>query len=165
MFTPKRMRGVHALRSQAYEWLQDYREHLAARGLGFTEDDLRVINASHIAHPVPIEEVGFKEKAGAWRAFGKTIFTRFPPSGIPTDDPRLAPRCGIPLVTYAVAARAVRWDTDEVLATRVITALGADPANWKPAMDAWTEILLDDMQVATLYGQLYAQADPLPKRP
>jgi hypothetical protein len=170
MFGPQRMRGVHALRAQAAAWLEDYREHLVARGLGFTDDDLRVIAESHAAHPHPegtdpAGGPGLGQKVGMVRALVKTIFTRFPVGGIPVDDPRIAPVHDIPLVTYAVAARAIGWSPDEAFATRVVAALGADPSNWKPACKGWTERLLDDMQVATFYGQLYAQADPLPRRP
>jgi hypothetical protein len=170
MFGPKRMRGVEALRAQAAAWLEDYREHLTARGLGFTDDDLRVIAESHAANPHPdgmdpATGPDLGQKVGMFRALVKTLFTRFPANGIPVDDRRIAPVHDIPLVTYAVAARAMGWSTDEALTARVLTALGADPANWKPACDGWTERLLDDMQVATFYGQLYAQAEPLPRRP
>lgn len=166
MFGPKRMKGVQVLRAQAAAWLEDYREHLASQGLGFTDEDLRVIEESRAAHTGPTAEtVGFGTKVGMYRALVKTIFTGFPVTGITMADPRLAPVRGIALVTYAVAARAIGWSSDDTLADRVLRALGVDPVDWKPAMDGWTERLTDDMQVATLYGQLYEQAEPLPRRP
>lgn len=168
MFGPKRERGVLALRDQAFAWMDDYREHLASLGLGFTDDDLLVIADSHLSHPTPAgmdDGPSLGQQASMWRAFAKTVFSRFPEGGIPPDDPRLGARAGLPLVTYAVAARAVGWNPSEELAHRVLRSLGADPACWQPAMDAWTEILTDDMQVATLYGQLYVAAEPLPRRP
>jgi hypothetical protein len=166
MFGPKRMKGVQVLREQALAWMEDYRGYLASRGLGFTADDLRVIGESRAVHTGPTAEtVGFGTKVGMYRALVKTIFTGFPVTGIMMSDPRLTPVSGISLVTYAVAARAIGWSSDDALTDRVLLALGVDPADWKPAMDGWTERLTDDMQVATLYGQLYEQAEPLPRHP
>jgi hypothetical protein len=165
-----RMRGVLALRSQAAEWLQDYREHLAAKGLGFTADDLRVIAESHAALPAPAGTVPGAgptagQKVSMLRTFVKAMIASYPAKGFAADDPRIAPVAGVSLVQYAVAAKAIGWSTDEAFSARVLTALGLTPEAWKAAMDGWTPRLLDDMPVATLYGQLYAQAEPLPARP
>jgi hypothetical protein len=165
-----RIRGVLALRSQAAAWLDDYREHLSAQGLGFTADDLQAIAASHAALPVPEGTVpgagpSLGQKVGMFRTFFKAIIASYPAEGFAADDPRIAPVGGVSLVQYAVAARAIGWSTDEAFIARVLAALGIPPGAWQQAMDGWTPRLLDDMPVATLYGQLYAQAEPLPQRP
>jgi hypothetical protein len=162
-----RIRGVLALRAQAAAWLDDYREHLRAKGLGFTADDLRVIAESHQALPVPKGTVpgagpSMGQKVGMLRTFVKALIASYPADGFAADDPRIAPVGGVSLVQYAVAASAIGWSTDEAFIGRVLTALGMTRDAWQQAMDGWTPRLLDDMPVATLYGQLYAQAEPLP---
>jgi hypothetical protein len=165
-----RIRGVLALRAQAAAWLEEYREHLRNKGLGFSPDDLAVIAASHAALPVPAGTVpgagpSMGQKVGMLRAFFKAIIASYPAKGFAADDPRIAPVAGVSLVQYAVAAYAIGWSTDEALIARVLGALAIGRDAWQAAMDGWTPRLLDDMPVATLYGQLYAQVEPLPPRP
>jgi hypothetical protein len=159
-----------ALQRQADAWLDAYRAHLASKGLGFTADDLAVIAASHAAHPVPEgtevgDEPSLRDKAAAMATAAKAMIAEYPEEGFAADEPRIAPAHGIALVAYAVAARALGWDTDLALRERVLRALAIDPAAWEPAIEVWTERVTDDMAVAAFYGQLYAQAEPLPRRP
>jgi hypothetical protein len=73
---------------------------------------------------------------------------------------------GMPLVSYAVAARAIGWAGDDAALTdRVLTALGHTRADYDQAIAHWTELLKSDMAVATLYGQLFSNATDLPKKP
>ena len=91
--------------------------------------------------------------------------TVYPETGFPPDDPRLVP-VGMPLVSYAVAARAIGWaNEDTALIERVLEALGHTRADYDQASAHWTELLKTDMAVATLYGQLFAQSGDLPVRP
>jgi hypothetical protein len=163
-------RGVMALQRQAGAWLDAYRTHLADKGLGFTDDDLAVIAASHAAHPVPEGTVpgegpSLGDRMDAMATAAKAMVAEYPEEGFAADEPRIAPAHGIALVAYAVAARAMGWDTDPALRERVLRALAIDPAAWEPAIEVWTERVTDDMAVATFYGQLYSQAEPLPRRP
>jgi hypothetical protein len=162
-------RGVMALTRQAEAWLDSYRQHLAAVGLGFTDDDLRVIAESHAAHPVPegtdpAAGPSLGDQAAAMATAAKALAASYPEEGFAAEEPRIAPVAGVSLVQYAVAARAMGWDTDPALKARVLSALGIDPAAWDPAIAGWTPRLTSDMAVATFYGQLYANAEPLPRR-
>jgi len=72
----------------------------------------------------------------------------------------------MPLVAYAVAARAIGWASeDEALVERVLKALGHTREDYTQAGDHWTPMLTQDMAVATLYGQLFANSAELPRRP
>ena len=91
--------------------------------------------------------------------------TVYPETGFAPDDPRLV-AVGMPLVTYAVAARAIGWaNEDTALIERVLTALGHTRADYDQAVTHWTELLKTDMAVATLYGQLFHNAADLPRKP
>jgi hypothetical protein len=91
--------------------------------------------------------------------------TVYPENGFAPEDPRLAP-IGMPLVAYAVAAKAIGWATeDPVLVDRVLKALGHTRADYDQAGAHWTPMLKTDMAVATLYGQLFAQSADLPVKP
>ena len=46
-------RSVQAIMAQAVAWVTQYKSDLAARGLGFTADDLTAIAAAATAHPLP----------------------------------------------------------------------------------------------------------------
>ena len=159
-------RAMQAIMSQAAAWVTAYKADLAARGLGFTQDDLAAIATSAAAHPLPPgHESGTPTAADvevARRVQAQVADTVFPESGFAPDDPRLQPR-GMPLVAWAVAARAIGWATDDVaLVERVLAALGHDRANYDAATAHWTPMLTTDMAVATLYGQLFANAGDLP---
>ena len=89
----------------------------------------------------------------------------YPEHGFAPEDPRLT-AVGMPLVAYAVAARAIGWaNDDEALVERVLEALGHTREDYTKAGDHWTPMLTQDMAVATLYGQLYAQSVELPRKP
>ena len=80
----------------------------------------------------------------------------YPETGFAPEDPRLTP-VGMPLVAYAVAARAIGWaNEDDALIERVLKALGHTREDYDKAGDHWTPMLKQDMAVATLYGQLFA---------
>jgi hypothetical protein len=162
-------RAMQAIMSQAAAWVTAYKADLAARGLGFTPDDLTAISASAVAHPLPPgHEAGTPTPAdieAAHRVQAQVAETVFPEAGFPPDDPRLAAH-GMPLVAWAVAARAIGWATDDAaLVERVLAALGHTRADYDTATAHWTPMLTSDMAVATLYGQLFANAGDLPLRP
>ena len=88
--------------------------------------------------------------------------TVYPETGFAPDDPRLTP-VGMPLVAYAVAAKAIGWASeDTALIERVLTALGHTHDDYVKAGEHWTQMLKTDMAVATLYGQLFRNAGDLP---
>jgi hypothetical protein len=161
-------RAVQAIMSQAAAWVTAYKSDLAARSLGFTQADLDAITASATAHPLPPgHESGTPTAAdieAAHRVQDQVADTVFPEAGFAPDDPRLVPE-GMPLVAWAVAARAIGWATDDgALVERVLTALGHTRAEYDAATAHWTPMLTTDMAVATLYGQLFANAGDLPLR-
>ena len=72
----------------------------------------------------------------------------------------------MPLVAFAVAAKAVGWaNEDDALIQRVEAALGHTREDYDKAGDHWTPVLKTDMAIATLYGQLFANVGDLPVRP
>jgi len=161
-------RAMQAIMAQAGAWLTAYKSDLAARGLGFTPDDLTAIAASAAAHPLPAGhttgEPTAAEKEDMQRVQKMAMEAVYPENGFPPDDPRLAP-VGMPLVAWAVAARAIGWaNEDTALVERVVRALGHTRSDYDTATAHWTPVLKTDMAVATLYGQLFAQSD-LPARP
>ena len=162
-------RAMQAIMAQAAAWVTQYRTDLAARGLGFSPDDLAVIGASATAHPLPAghatAEPTASELADMQRVQKLALETVYPETGFAPDDPRLVP-VGMPLVSYAVAARAIGWAGDDAaLVQRVLTALGHTRADYDLASGHWTELLTSDMAVATLYGQLFSNATDLPVKP
>jgi hypothetical protein len=162
-------RAMQAIMAQAAAWVAAYKTDLASRGLGFSADDLTAISASATAHPLPPgHEAGTPTAAdieAAHRVQAQVAETVFPETGFAPDDPRLVPQ-GMPLVAWAVAARAIGWATeDAALVERVLAALGHTRADYDTATAHWTPMLTSDMAVATLYGQLFANAADLPLRP
>jgi hypothetical protein len=162
-------RSMQAIMAQAAAWVAQYRTELAARGLGFSADDLAAVAAAATAHPLPTGHATAQptadEQADLQRVQRLALEAVYPEQGFPPDDPRLAP-VGMPLVAYAVAGRAIGWaGEDPALVQRVVTALGHTRADYDQAVAHWTELLKSDMAVATLYGQLYNDAAELPLRP
>jgi hypothetical protein len=162
-------RAMQSIMAQAAAWVAAYKTDLAGRGLGFTPEDLTAISAAATAHPLPPgHESGTPTAAdieAAQRVQAQVAATVFPEAGFAPDDPRLAPN-GMPLVAWAVAARAIGWATeDSGLVERVLAALGHTRADYDAATAHWTPMLTSDMAVATLYGQLFANAAELPLRP
>jgi hypothetical protein len=163
-------RAMQAIMAQAAAWVAAYKSDLAARGLGFTPDDLAAITASAAAHPLPPgyaagQEPSAEDVAAAQRVQRQVAETVFPETAFAPDDPRLVPQ-GMPLVTWAVAAKGIGWATDDAaLVERVVTALGHTRADYDTASAHWTPMLTSDMAVATLYGQLFANAAELPVKP
>lgn len=159
-------RAVQALMAQAGVWVAAYKADLAARGLGFDAEDLAAIAAAAQAHPNPppsADPVG--DAAEVERVRQQAMDAEYPEGGFQPSDPRLT-AVGMPLVAYAVAARAVGWATsDDALVERVVTALGHTRADYDRAGEHWTPMLRQDMAVATLYGQLYASSAQLPAKP
>jgi hypothetical protein len=93
------------------------------------------------------------------------LAAEYPEHGFAPDDPRLTP-VGMPLVAYAVAARAIGWASEyAALVERVVGALGHTRADYDEAGAHWTPMLRQDMAVATLYGQLFAHCADLPRKP
>jgi hypothetical protein len=162
-------RAMQAIMAQAGAWVTQYKTDLAARGLGFSQDDLAVIAASATAHPLPAGHATAQPTASELEDMQRVqklaLETVYPETGFAPDDPRLVP-VGMPLVSYAVAARAIGWaNEDTVLIGRVLTALGHTRADYDQASAHWTELLKTDMAVATLYGQLFNNATALPAKP
>jgi hypothetical protein len=158
-------RAMQAIMAQAAAWVTQYKADLAARGLGFSPEDLAAIAASATAHPLPAghatAEPTASELADMQRVQRQALETVYPETGFAPDDPRLVP-VGMPLVSYAVAARAIGWSEDPALVQRVLTALGHTRADYDAAIAHWTPMLKSDMAVATLYGQLFSNATDLP---
>ena len=95
----------------------------------------------------------------------KATFQSYPGEGSTTDDPRLAPVAGLSFPAYATAAAAIGWATDDAaLVARVTAAIGVTPADWEAAIEGWTERIKDDVVIATMYGQLFAQVGTLPMK-
>jgi hypothetical protein len=160
-------RAMQAIMAQAAAWVAQYKSDLTARGLGFTPDDLAAITASATAHPWPPGGAASSQAdvAEMQHAQQMAMETVYPETGFASDDPRLLPN-GMPLVAYAVAARAIGWANDDTtLVDRVVTALGHSHDDYVDAGEHWTALLRTDMAVAMLYGQLFANVGDLPIRP
>jgi len=159
-------RAVQSIMAQAGAWVTQYKSDLAGRGLGFDADDLAAIAAAATAHPLPpasTDPTG--DAAEVQRVQQMAMQAEYPEGGFQPTDPRLT-AAGMPLVAYAVAARAIGWaGDDDALVERVLKALGHTREDYTEAGDHWTPLLKQDMAVATLYGQLFAQSAELPRRP
>jgi hypothetical protein len=158
--------AMMALQGQAKAWLESYGQTLAAAGFGFTDDDLRVIEETRNSTPPPqpTAEEQAAMIAEAQEVQAKATAAEYPVNGFAPDDPRIAPVRGISLVAQAVAARAIGWSTDDAFRGRVLAALGLDLATWVASSEEWRQRLTTDMAVAAFYGQLFSQADPLPRK-
>jgi hypothetical protein len=158
-------RAIQAIMAQAGGWVTQYKTDLAARGLGFTQDDLAAITAAAQAHPTPPASADpAADAAEMQRVQQLAMSAEYPEGGFQPDDPRLTP-VGMSLVAYAVAAKAVGWaNGDDPLIERVCSALGVTRADYDQAGAHWTEVLKTDMPVATLYGQLFDNVGDLPKK-
>jgi len=160
-------RAIQAIMAQAGAWVAQYKTDLAARGLGFSPDDMSAIAASAVAHPLPPggSTPSEADAAEMQRVQKMAMEAEYPEGGFAPDDPRLVP-VGMPLVAYAVAAKAIGWaNEDNALIDRVLKALGHSRADYDQAGAHWTPIMKTDMAVATLYGQLFAQSAELPVKP
>lgn len=158
-------RAIQAIMAQAPPMIAKYKADLAARGLGFTPDDLAAVAAAAAAHPdPPVSDDPAADAAAMQRAQEMAMAAVYPVTGFEASDPRIA-GVGMSLEAYAVAAKAVGWaNGDDALIERVCAALGVTRADYDQAGAHWTEVLKTDMPVATLYGQLYGAAADLPKR-
>jgi hypothetical protein len=159
-------RAIQAIMAQAGAWVTQYKSDLAARGLGFSPDDLAAIGTAAVAHPDPPQAADPAAQAAEMEQVRQAALTaEYPETGFAPDDPRLAP-VGMPLVAYAVAAKAVGWaNEDDALVQRVVTALGHTRQDYDTASAHWTPVLRSDMAVATLYGQLFGGVGELPAKP
>lgn len=159
-------RAIQAIMAQAGAWVTQYKTDLAARGLGFSPDDLAAIAAAAVAHPNPPAAADPAAEAAEMEQVKQAALTaEYPEGGFAPDDPRLT-AVGMPLVAYAVAAKAVGWaNEDDALIDRVAAALGYARTDYDAAGAHWTPMLKTDMAVATLYGQLFANVGELPVRP
>ena len=159
-------RAIQAIMAQAAAWVTQYKSDLAGRGLGFSPDDMAAITASATAHPLPPASTDPAADAAEAEQVRQAALTAvYPEAGFAPDDPRLTP-VGMPLVAYAVAAKAIGWaNEDTALAQRVCAALGHTHDDYVAAGAHWTPILKSDMAVATLYGQLFANVGELPLKP
>jgi hypothetical protein len=160
-------RAMQAIMAQAAAWVARYKSDLTARGLGFTPDDRAAIAASATAHPLPPGGAtpSQADVAEMQHVQEMAMETVYPETGFASDDPRLVPS-GMPLVAYAVAARAIGWANDDTaLVDRVVTALGHSHDDYIQAGEHWTTLLKTDMAVAMLYGQLFANVGGLPVKP
>jgi hypothetical protein len=159
-------RAIQAIMAQAGAWVAQYKSDLAARGLGFSPDDLAAITASATAHPLPPPAADpAAQAAEAEQVRQAALNAVYPDTGFAPDDPRLTP-VGMPLVAYAVAAKAILWANDDTaLVERVLKALGHTHDDYVKAGEHWTQLLKTDMAVATLYGQLFGNIGDLPTKP
>jgi hypothetical protein len=159
-------RAIQAIMAQAGAWVAQYKSDLTARRLGFSPDDLAAIAASATAHPLPPPAADPAALAAeAEQVRQAALDTVYPETGFAPDDPRLTP-VGMPLVAYAVAAKAILWaNEDTALIERVLTALGHTHDDYVKAGEHWTQLLKTDMAVATLYGQLFSNVGDLPVKP
>jgi hypothetical protein len=159
-------RAIQAIMAQAGAWVTQYKSDLTARGLGFTPDDLAAVAASAVAHPDPPAATDPAALAAEMEQVRQAALTaEYPETGFAPDDPRLT-AVGMPLVAYAVAAKAVGWaNGDDALVQRVVTALGHTRDDYDKAGEHWTPMLKTDMAVATLYGQLFGMVGDLPAKP
>jgi hypothetical protein len=160
-------RAMQAIMAQAAAWVAQYKTDLTSRGLGFTPDDLAAVTASAAAHPLPpgAATPSQADQAEMQHVQQMAMETVYPETGFASDDPRLAP-VGMPLVTYAVAAKAIGWASDDTaLVDRVVTALGHGHDDYVQAGEHWTPLLKTDMAVAMLYGQLFSNVGDLPVKP
>jgi hypothetical protein len=160
-------RAIQAIMAQAGAWVAQYKSDLTARGLGFTPDDMAAIAASATAHPLPPGGATPTPAAAAEmeQVRQAALETVYPENGFAPEDPRLTP-VGMPLVAYAMAAKAIGWANDDTaLVERVVKALGTTHDDYVRAGEHWTPMLKQDMAVATLYGQLFANTGELPLRP
>lgn len=155
-----KQKALLTLRDQAVRWLAAYKADVVARGLGFSADDVAVLEAARDGHPGPTaEDVSLRLKLRMYVVGLAAIFRSYPPQGLDEADPRLAPVSGMSFAAYATAASALGWASeDAVLVARVTAALGHTPEDWKAAMDGWTERITHDVVIATMYGQLFSQA-------
>lgn len=155
-----------AIMGQAPQWLAAYKSELAAKGLGFSAEDIAAIDASAVAHPLPPSGGSSDaDQAAIARATALVAETIFPEAGVDPNSPGVAPINGVSIPAYAVAAKAIGWASeDQALINRVTTALGIARADWDTASAGWTQRLTDDMVVATMYGQLFNAAADLPKK-
>jgi hypothetical protein len=161
-----KQRALLALRAQALRWVEAYRADVVARGLGFTPDDVATLQAARATHPGPTQDdVSLRLRLRMLVVGLAATFRRYPPQGLDESDPRLAPVGGMSFAAYATAAAALGWASeDPALVRRVTTALGHTPEDWTAAMAGWTERIEDDVVIATMYGQLFAQVGDLPMR-
>lgn len=159
-------RAIQAIMAQAAPMIAACKADLAARGLGFTADDLAAVAAAAVAHPdPPVSDDPAADAAAMQRAQEMALAAVYPVTGFDPADPRLA-AVGMSLPAYALAAKAVGWaNGDDALIERVCAALGVTRADYDRAGAHWTEVLKTDMPVATLYGQLYAHVGALPTKP
>ena len=64
-------RAIQAIMAQAGAWVTQYKSDLAARGLGFTPDDLAAIAASATAHPLPPVATTQRRRRPRWSRSGR----------------------------------------------------------------------------------------------
>lgn len=157
-----KQRNLMSLRQQAAEWLAAYDAELLGRGLGFTPEDVAAVEASRSSVPTsPVRPGPLTFLSMFWVGIKATVQSY--PSRLDPSSPTLAPVSGLSFPAYATAAAAIGWATaDAALVARVTAALGVTPTDWQAAMDGWTERIKDDVVVATMYGQLFAQVGDLP---
>jgi hypothetical protein len=160
-------RAMQAIMAQAAAWVAQYMSELTAGGLGFTPDDMAAITASAAAHPLPPGGAtpSPADQAEMQHVQQLAMETVYPETGFASDDPRLVP-VGMPLVAYAVAAKAIGWANDDTaLVDRVVKALGYAHDDYVRAGEHWTPMLESDMAVAMFYGQLFSHVGDLPVKP
>jgi hypothetical protein len=159
-----KQRALLALRAQAAQWLAEYDAALVGRGLGFTPEDVAAVEASHRARPASTEKPGPGIFVSAVWVWLKATFKSYP-GELDPNDAKLAPVAGLSFPAYATAAAAIGWaGEDAALVARVTAALGVSPADWEAAIEGWTERIKDDVVIATMYGQLFAQVEKLPMK-
>ena len=155
--------AMMAFQRQAAEQIAACKAQIEAAGHGFSDDDRAAIAASAAAHPYP---EGYDPNAAASPEMvaqseavaQKAMTAEYPKDGFADDDPRIQPIEGVSIATYALAARAIGWNTDPAFGQRIAAALGVDPSVWARVTAGWTERVSNDVVVGAFFGQLFNAA-------
>ena len=162
-------RAMQAIMAQAGAWVTQYKTDLAARRPRLHArrpgGDRRVGHRPPAPGRHTAGEPTASDAAEMQRVQKMAMEAVYPEDGFPPEDPRLVP-VGMPLVAYAVAARAIGWASEDERAHRAgrsrrsatpaPTTTGRTRTGRRCSSRTWP--------VATLYGQLFAQSD-LPAKP
>ena len=155
--------AMMAFQRQAAEQIPACHAAIEASGHGFSDDDRAAIAESAAAHPYP---AGYDPNAPASpemvaqseEVAKKAMAAEYPKDGFSPDDPRIQPIEGVSMPLYAIACKAIGWNTDPAFAQRIATSLGIDPEVWTRASTAWNARVADDIVLGAFFGQLFNAA-------
>jgi hypothetical protein len=155
--------AMMAFQRQAAEQIPACRAELEAAGHGFSDEDRAAIAESAAAHPFP---AGYDPNAPASPEMvaqteavaQKAMSAEYPKDGFPADDPRVQPIEGVSMPLYAIASKAIGWNTDPAFGQRIAAALGVDPEVWARVSAGWNARVADDVVLGAFFGQLFNAA-------